>query len=62
MLRVDREDFVEEFWHNSHELIRFGLERIPWQYDQENPLIISNQAEIDQRELELEKFFEFHTA
>lgn len=62
MLRVDREDFVEEFWQNSHELIRFGLEPVPWQHDPANLLTISNQAEIDQRELEREKFFEFHTA
>lgn len=62
MLRVNREDFVEEFWQNSHELIRFGLEPVPWRHDPENPFAISNQAEIDQREFEREKFFEFHTA
>jgi hypothetical protein len=62
MLKLDREDFVEEFWQNSHQLITTALAPLPWQHDQNDPLIIANQAAVDQREQERELFFEFHVA
>jgi hypothetical protein len=62
MLRLDREDFVEEFWQNSHQLITTALAPLPWQHDNDDPRLILNQAVTDQRESERERFFEFHIA
>lgn len=62
MLKLDREDFIEEFWQNSHQLITTALASLPWQYDNNDPRVVLNQMAIDQRELERELFFEFHTA
>ncbi|MGF7078917.1 hypothetical protein [Mucilaginibacter sp. UYCu711] len=62
MLRLDREDFVEEFWQNSHQLVTTALAPLPWDHDHENPRLILNQQAVDQRERERQQFFEFHVA
>jgi hypothetical protein len=62
MLTQNREDFVEEFWHNSHQFFTTALEPVAWRHDERDFAIIINQPEIDQRERERDQFFEFHTA
>jgi len=62
MLKLKREDFVEEFWQNSHQLITTALAPLPWQHDENDFHVIRNQAAVDQRERERQRFFEFHTA
>jgi len=62
MMELEKDDYIEQFWHNSHELITSGLGSVPWRHDDENPVIILNRAEADQRESERARFFEFHTA
>jgi len=62
MLRLDREDLIEEFWQNSHQFITTGLAPLPWEYNTDHSLPRLNQAKVDQRERERDQFFEFHTA
>ncbi|HTK18221.1 MAG TPA: hypothetical protein VL442_01845 [Mucilaginibacter sp.] len=59
MLSNNREDFVEEFWQNSHQYITTALEPIPWRRDEQDFAVIINQSDIDQREQERDQFLSF---
>lgn len=52
---------VQYFWQNSYQHIQYSLRRIDPQY-QYNPLRITNEEEIENRDKERKRFFEFHYA
>lgn len=62
MLELNKENYLEEFWQNSHQLISYGLGPIRIQHEAGNFEHILNQEEVDQRQAERARFFEFHTA
>jgi len=51
-----------EYWKNSHQLISSAFPRINFKYSSTNTLEVENREEIDQREKERDKFYEFHFA
>ncbi|WP_018675945.1 hypothetical protein [Riemerella columbina] len=57
-------NFIGRFWANSHQYFRFELEQIyPISHRNENnELTITNEEEIEQRDLERKRFLEFHYA
>lgn len=62
MIEIKRDDFIEAFWENSHQMITSGLSYIPERLDLENPLNVLNAEDVNKREKERLQFFEFHTA
>lgn len=52
---------VQYFWQNSYQHIQYSLRRIDPQY-QYSPYRVTNQEEIENRDQERKRFFEFHYA
>ena len=61
-LFYDRDGFILAYWRKAHQYIEFSLPRIDKIYDYENFPKVNNQNEYDQREMERERFLEFHYA
>ncbi|MDB5125517.1 MAG: hypothetical protein JWP94_3646 [Mucilaginibacter sp.] len=62
IVELQQDDYLFEFWKNSHQYSYTGLERIAERRDPDNPLTILNNEEVNQRELERDRFYEFHFA
>jgi len=56
------DDFAFEFWTNSHQFISSSIPAIRLETNRADPLEYLNKEQVDQREREREKFFEFHIA
>ncbi|MDB5024559.1 MAG: hypothetical protein JWP78_2314 [Mucilaginibacter sp.] len=61
MVILERDDYVLEFWKNSHQFFYTALAHVPLRTDWENDMSVLNQPEVDRREKERDRFFEFHT-
>jgi len=61
IIEIKNDDYIFEFWKNSHQYSSTGLAPIPFKINRDDASII-NKEEVDLRELERDKFFEFHFA
>lgn len=59
----DKDEFVFDFWKNSHQYFNFNFEHIQPNYEFiDGGYIVVNQNEIDEKNKLKNKFFEFHIA
>lgn len=61
IIEIKNDSYIFEFWKNSHQYSYTGLAHIQIKYNRETGAVI-NQNEVDLRDREREKFFEFHFA
>lgn len=59
-LFYNREDFILAYWRKAHQYMYFWLDTINPEYDEN--LKVTNQNDIDRRNMERERFLEFHYA
>lgn len=59
-LYYNREDFIVAYWRKAHQYMNFCLGYINTQYDER--FNVTNQANINRRNAERERFLEFHYA
>ena len=57
-IEYERDDFVASYWKKAHQYCSFFLEKITPQYD--NSFNIVNKDEMEKRNNERKRFFEFH--
>jgi hypothetical protein len=61
IIEIKNDDYVFEFWKNSHQYSSTGLAPITMKLNRDDASVM-NKDEVDSRERERDKFFEFHFA
>lgn len=59
-LEYDRDDMIIYYWQNAHQIISFALSKIDPEYSDD--FSITNNDQIEEREKDRNRFFEFHYA